>query len=43
MTTITSQLASQIKRAIEAIPEAHRKAPAHESIVSNPDVAFEHL
>ena len=43
MSTVTSLLARQIERAIEAIPAAHREAPTHGDVVADPDVAFRRI
>jgi hypothetical protein len=40
MTTIYAQLAKQITYAIEAIPADYYIQPAHNIVVSDPDVAF---
>ena len=43
MSTVTSLLARQIERAIEAIPAAHREAPTHGDVVADLDVAFRRI
>jgi hypothetical protein len=43
MTTIYPQLAEQVAYATEAIPADRRVQPAHNIVVSDPDVAFQHL
>jgi hypothetical protein len=41
MTTILPTLAAQIELAIKAIPAAHREPPIHDTVVADPDSAFQ--